>query len=266
MGRGEGSDAYVGSSAETPEHDVTVDAFLLGTFEVTVGRFRRFVEQYDGTPPDAGAGSHPLIAGSGWQSEWNAALPASQEALIVNIKCETSNWTDLPGSNELHPIDCVNWYEAFAFCIWDGLRLPTEAEWDYAAAGGIENRLYPWGQQAPDGTLAVYNCQWGGTPGECSLNDRPPVGSTPAGAGRWGHHDLGGNVWEWVLDYYDAAWYGGVGHVCSNCANLFVAANRSSRGMSYGTTVDSYLRAAARYSWLPADRFVHVGFRCARTP
>ncbi len=104
MGRGAGSDAVAsGWNNELPEHSVSVSAFQLDLFEVSVSRFRAFVNQYTGAPPPAGAGSHPLIPGSGWQSAWNASLPATQAMLRASVSsCDQSaeTWTDLPGPNE----------------------------------------------------------------------------------------------------------------------------------------------------------------------
>jgi formylglycine-generating enzyme required for sulfatase activity len=266
MGRGNASDAYVGGDVdEQPEHNATVADFRLDTFEITVGRFRKFVSQYNGTPPAVGAGAHPLIPGSGWQAAWNGSVAASQAALIGNLKCGSEQtWTDLAGANENLPMNCVDWYEAFAFCVWDGGRLTTEAEWEYSAAGGGENRLYPWGSAAPDVTLAVFNCAFGGTPGNCTLADIAPVGSTLAGNGRWGHRDLAGSMWEWGLDWHDAAWYTGQGAVCANCANLNAASARIVRGGSWLDLNPKYVRAVDRGADPAAFRFSNSGVRCAR--
>ena len=184
MGRSDdGEDAFAaGNPDEVPEHEATVDGFYLDAFEITVGRFRQFVAQYDGTPPAEGAGAHPLIANSGWLAEWNAELPANQTELSNMLECgEASTWTDQPGDNENLPINCATWYELFAFCIWDGGRIPTEAEWEFAAAGGLSNRLYPWGSDSADISRAIGECKYGGDPDNCTLADIAPVGTASAG-------------------------------------------------------------------------------------
>jgi formylglycine-generating enzyme required for sulfatase activity len=266
MGRSlNGSDAFAnGASDELPEHTVTVSSFALDTFEVTVGRFRAFVASFDGTPPAAGAGAHPLIAGSGWQASWNANLESSQAALINQLKCHASveTWTDTPGgASEREAINCVSWYEAFAFCAWDGARLPTEAEWEYAAAGGSDNRLYPWGSADPSlaANAALANDAY---------SENSPlysVGSHPSGDGKWGHRDLAGGVWEWNLDSYDAGWYAGAGATCADCANLAPGPTRVLRGGSWWFWA-TYLRAAVRGEVDPTTRSANLGFRCARVP
>lgn len=251
------SDEYDGLIAEVPEHEATVNDFYLDTFEVTVGRFRKFVEVYDGTAPGQDAGAHPLIADSGWHSAWDEMLPLTKAALIDGLKCSGNIiWTDEVGAKEQYPINCVNWYEAFAFCIWDGGRLPTEAEWEYAAAGGAENRLYPWGSEPPDSTPERANI---GTP--------PPVdvGSYPDGVARWGQHDLAGSMSEFVLDGYDCEWYSEDGNTCNNCANLNGLARRVIRGGSWDSSPIS-LRAAYRSPFLPMSRNSYIGLRCARDP
>ncbi|MCU0694375.1 MAG: formylglycine-generating enzyme family protein [Polyangiaceae bacterium] len=252
-----------GNSDEQPEHDVAVSAFRLETFEVTVGRIRAYVEQYDGTTPPSGAGAHPLIVGSGWQTGWNQNLPQTQADLVDRLKCHASSshditWTDTAGANEAYPINCLSWYDAFAFCAWDGGRLPTEAEWEYAAAGGSDNRLYPWGQASPSAAYANY-----------TKSNRSPlveVGSHPAGAGRWGHQDLAGSMWEWGLDSYDAGWYSGGGSVCDNCANLSTDDVRTSRGGGWAGPAET-LRAAIRAGGAVSTlTLIDEGVRCARSP
>lgn len=250
---------------EQPEHTVTVATFRLDTFEVSVGRFRRYIESFTGTPPATSAGAHPLIAQSGWMSGWNGALPATTAQLIANIKCDPTmqSWTDTAGANESKPINCVSWYEAFAFCIWDNARLPTEAEWEYAAAGGSDNRLYPWGSTAPDCTLAAfYNGAFCYNPG---AGGTAPVGTYSSSNARWGHRDLAGNVQEWVFDWYDATWYSGGGATCTNCASTAPSGTRVMRGGAFSYNPQD-LRAASRGSLDPTARASGVGFRCARNP
>jgi formylglycine-generating enzyme len=130
-------------------YPATVSSFRLDRFEV-VGRFRKFVAAYPGSKPKAGDGAHPLIAGSGWDAAWDANLPADKPTLVALSKCDSSfqTWTDAPGANENLPMNCMSWYEALSFCAWDGGRLPTEAEWNDAAAGGSEQRVCPWGPES----------------------------------------------------------------------------------------------------------------------
>ena len=124
-------------------------------------------------------------------------------------------------------MNCVTWYEAYAFCIWDGGFLPTAAEWGYAAAGGDEQREYPWGS-APPGTgnaCAIYDCYYPSGQGVCSsLANTPPVGTPSSGAGRWGQLDLVGLTFVWVLDY-NASYVS----PCVDCAALTGGFNRQQR-------------------------------------
>ncbi len=263
MGRSlTGTDAFGdttpnGYTSEVPEHTVTVSPFYLDAFEVSVGRFRKFVAAYDGTPPAVGAGAHPVIAGSGWQASW--PLPTSQAALLFELKDHAApTWTDQPGANEEFAINLVDWYVAFAFCAWDGGRLPTEAEWEFVAAGGDQNRLYPWGQTAPSSTMANY--MYDGAANTPFVK----VGAYPLGRSRWGHYNLAGNLWEWVLDWYDAGWYQSGGASCVDCANLTPGTVRSYRGGCYFWP-GNRLRAAHRdVGGDPTLYRSTIGFRCAR--
>jgi formylglycine-generating enzyme required for sulfatase activity len=240
----------------------TVSSFDLDHYEVTVGRFRAFVAAGMGTqenPPASGAGAHPLIADSGWFSGWDGYLSSDTAAFRAALGCKASSetWSDAADpARETLPINCVTWFEAFAFCVWDGGRLPTEAEWNYAAAGGDEQREYPWGSGI-DATQAAHDCLADGQP-ECAFGDILPVGSLSAGDARFGHADLGGNVWELVLDWFDV-----YPLPCVDCANTDVTAYHTARGGSWGS-VPAGVLASERKLVMAATRSSEIGFRCAR--
>ena len=247
-----------------PIAPATVADFYLDKYEITVGRFRQFVNKGMGTqasPPAAGAGVHPRILGSGWDSTWNANLPTNTAALTTVLNCDSNwqTWTDTPGANESKPENCIVWYEAFAFCAWDGGRLATEAEWNYAAAGGSDQRYYPWSTpSAPttiDDSYAIY-CG-----GSCGGTQN--VGSkSPKGDGKWQHSDLAGNVWEWTLDWYADSYQ----TPCDNCADFVATTSRAIRG-GFFLNIPLYLQTAGRGDALhrPGDHYPSVGSRCART-
>jgi formylglycine-generating enzyme required for sulfatase activity len=256
--------SYDGVDFKDPNYPATVDDFYLDKYEITVGRFRQFVNAGMGTqtkPPAAGAGVHPLIAGSGWNSAWNTNLKANTAALTTAMKCNSSyqTWTDTAGSNESRPQNCIDWYEAFAFCAWDGGRLATEAEWNYAAAGGSEQRAYPWSNPPTSTTIDDSYAVYCG--GSCSSTQN--VGSkSPKGDGKWGHSDLAGNVWEWTLDWYVSPYQ----TPCSNCADLIDASCRVVRGGGFGFgNLASSLPSAYRNYGGPGNHDPTVGSRCARS-
>jgi sulfatase modifying factor 1 len=133
-----------------------------------------------------------------------------------------------------------------------------EAEWEYAAAGGAENRLVPWGgTAAPDCSHMIY--------AGCPNQGVRTVGSVPAGAGRWGHLDLAGNLWEFTVDEF-ASW---TSAPCTDCANVAFSSLTSNRVIRGGDFRESYIgiaRAAVRQV-LPAQSIgYNIGFRCARQP
>jgi sulfatase modifying factor 1 len=251
----------------------SVSDFYLDRFEVTVGRFRRFLAAYEAWRaagnPKAGAGANAHIADSGWDTAWSASLPASAatyrstSGLLCNSLYPT--WTDASVHDTL-PINCVSWYTAFAFCAWDGGRLPTETEYEYAEAGGAEDRTYPWGETPVpdnvDGTYATYNCLGDGT-GGCTFADILPVGSKPLGVAAFGQHDMGGSMREWVLDW---SWgSSSVGPTTTNFANLVPGTERvvRSSGWEYGGI---YLKSVNRDAFGPINRYYSLGIRCARDP
>jgi formylglycine-generating enzyme required for sulfatase activity len=253
----------------------TVDSFYLDAYEVTVGRFRNFVNAGYGTqasPPAVGAGAHPKVPMSGWQQSWNGYLPTDPAALRAALRCDDNyqTWSDTPFGNENRPINCLTWYEAFAFCAWDGARLPTEAEWNYAAAGGSQQRVYPWSNPSTSTTLnASYASYLQGAPelcfgdgiNGCALTDLVNAGSKPNGYGLWGQAEMAGNVWEWTLDYIVTPYV----MPCNNCAYLTATQGRVVRGGAFSFDSGS-LRASARDFGNPVSRVAFFGARCARSP
>ena len=256
-----------------PAYPATVSDFRLDLYEITVGRFRAFLEAGGGVqtaPPATGAGAHPLIPNSGWQEAWNDELPPTLADLQTRVHyCKYAPHTNQPGPNEYRPMSCIDWYLSFAFCAWDGGRLPTTTEWEYAAAGGDEQRYFPW-SSPPDSQLiepthASYyvnqtlECYGDGVAG-CGVTDQIVVGTKPAGYARWGHAEMSGNVWEWVLDWYSID----LPTPCHDCAELDpVSIFRGLRGSSF-ISVPYYLPTAATYELQPDHHSLGAGARCAR--
>jgi len=261
---------------------------------VTVGRFRQFVAAWDGGSgyaPLPGSGKHAHLngglgleeiqadGGTLYESGWNAADDTNIAPTDANLACyggTFATWTPSPAGQENLPINCVNWFEAFAFCIWDGGFLPSEAEWGYAAAGGGEQREYPWGS-TPPGTQnqrAIYGCYYpggadGGLPSCMGVTNLAAVGTAPAGTGAWGQLDLAGDVFQWIADYYAPTYP----NPCTDCAALLPTTYRVVRGGSYNLD-SSWLGSSFRAWNVPsgpmttdgASRIDGLGFRCARTP
>jgi formylglycine-generating enzyme required for sulfatase activity len=248
----------------------TVSGFRLDKYLVTVGRFRQFVGAWNegaGYTPSAGSGKHVHLNGGsglnatagGYEPGWLTTDNGNIAPTDTNLACDPTlaTWTSTAGTQETLPINCVNWYEAYAFCIWDGGFLPSEAEWEYAAAGGSQQRFYPWGSTDPgtDNRYAIYSSYYTGNPMYIA-----PVGTATLGAGLWGQLDLAGEVWEWDLDSYaDYAEF------CTDCANATAASWRVLRGGTFFSAPVDLLPPIRNYD-PPSDRFFENGFRCGRTP
>ncbi len=241
----------------------TVSTFRLDKYEVTVGRFRNFVLNYGG-PPMPAQGEHPGVSASGWQSAWDDLMPLDDLELTDDEHLQacpgSGSWTDEVLVSEQKPINCVSWYEAFAFCIWDGGFLPTEVEWQYAAAGGMEKRAYPWGDDEPTAARAIYGACGSGLVDTCTLMDVAEVGSKSSGSGFWGHQDLAGSMWEWTFDYFSSLYLQGP---CVDCANRDSSQYRVRRGGAWNND-PSFLTTTGRYTSAPETRSGNLGFRCAR--
>jgi formylglycine-generating enzyme required for sulfatase activity len=235
-----GSDGPDANENEKPVHTVAVSSFRIDRTEVTVRAYRACVA--------AGKCSAP-----------EAYVP---EKGTYRIFC---NWGN-PDNRESHPINCVDHAQAAAFCTWAGKRLPTEEEWEFAARGGGEDRIYPWGNQAPTerrlnacGTECpphlIANRFPGGRPLYPASDGWPetsPVGSFPAGASKHGVFDMAGNVWEWTSSAY--ATYDGVQREPKSVL----------RGGSWGGGDARTERTTNRFRLDGSSRAQFLGFRCAR--
>jgi formylglycine-generating enzyme required for sulfatase activity len=220
----------------------------------------------------AGLAAGPNVdAGQTYEPGWVASDDVYIAPTNANLTCfpPYNTWTNTSdGGQENKPITCMNWYEAAAFCIWDGGFLPTESEREYAAAGGSEELEYPWGSTTPGtacpGTgcdYAIYNCDYPNGSGTCTgATNIAPVGTALLGAGRWGQLDLAGEVWEWDLD-----WYRPYANPCVDCAQFTESAYRIIRG-GYFTVGASGLLPPSRGHYPPTYRHYDLGFRCARVP
>ncbi len=249
--------------SQNANYPATVSSFRLDRFEVTVGRFQKFVADYAQDMIPVGAGKNLNDPEDpGWIAAYAAELPTDATALIEAVKCDAAYQT-FDSDNPLRPMNCLSWYVANAFCTWDGGRLPTEAEWNYAAAGGNEQRPYAWGSTVPaaDTALAVYGCYYNRSGDGCTgVSNIAPVGSISAGMGRWRQADLAGGVWEWTQDFGSAS-YTSVS--CINCANHITDERRIDRGGSFFDPAKSQLTAIRARDY-PGDRLAVLGVRCAR--
>lgn len=258
--------------AEFPRH---VSGFYLDRFEVTVGRLKSFIADY--RLPTQGAGRHPLFPDSGWQKIWEevphpdidgkTAVPATEQELIDQVTTQCAEAGRTYGNGDTLPANCINWYVAFAFCAWDGGRLPTEAEWNYAAAYGNAGRPYPWSVDETDVSFNADSAAFNTELSEPLV--RPlPVGSFPAGRGGFfrypgrGHDDLGGNVMEWNLDQWTDE---PLESCATDCYEPWTenVDDRSARGGCYGSPYDQ-VRTGNRASVPGRIIDVLFGFRCAR--
>lgn len=244
----------------TNDAPATISSFRLDKYEVTVGRFRAFVNAGKGTelsPPPTGGGARSTIPWAGWKAQWDQELPDNPAALLAMLKCLSSGytWTDTPGASELLPIGCVGWHVGLAFCIWDGGFLPTHAEWLYAAGGGDQQRAYPWSSPPNSTEIRSFHAVYS--------NEHAfymPVGLKPLGDGRWGHSDLAGNMHEWVFD-----WTGLLPMPCTDCARIEEPnVSHTYKGGSWGDASKDVRNTSQRGR--PVNYYPEVknGLRCAR--
>ena len=199
-----------GNSDEQPVHTVTLDDFWIYRTEVSNKQYAR---------------------------------------CVADDKCRESAYADDANYNgDNYPVVAVSWNDASSYCEWAGARLPTEAEWEYAARGE-DGRIYPWGNDAPTCERVQFS--------ECS-GRTIPVGSLLDGASWCGALNMAGNVWEWTAD-----WKGGYSSASqTNPTGPASGTRKVSRGGSFNN-LGYFVRAAYRYSDMPSSRYYLLGFRCA---
>jgi formylglycine-generating enzyme required for sulfatase activity len=219
---------------ELPRHRVTLSkGFWIGKTEVTVKAYEQFARKTRRPmPPEPKSTPFRTLSGRG-DGITKAFRPG-------------------PGKKEDRPIVNVTWDEAAAFCEFCGGRLPTEAEWEYAARGGKEDTIYPNGA-----SISRDEANYGSVGGKDLWHYAAPVGSFQAGA--YGLYDMAGNVWEWCSDWLYEDYYRNSPEMDPQGPESGVA--RAARGGSWGFG-PKYLRISIRVRAAPGDRSEDMGFRC----
>lgn len=294
-----GGDNDQASADEFPKHKVQVNGFWIDESEVTNAQFQRFIEATHyittaekkpdweemkkslprGTPKPADS---MLIAASLVFHQTNGPVKLNDYSQWWSwVKGADWRHPEGPGSSikgkEFYPVVQVSWYDAMAYCKWTGKRLPTEAEWEFAARGGLENNIYPWGNESIysgnqkanswGGNFPYYNDDKDGYLKSAPVKSFPPNG--------YNLYDMAGNVWEWCSDWYDGNYYASFGNITalnppgpqnSHDPDEPYISKKSLRGGSFLCN-DSYCsgyRVARRMKSSPDTGLEHTGFRCVR--
>ncbi len=293
-----GGDSVWGRPDEFPRHQVRLSSFYMDEHEVTNRQFRKFIEAtgYVTTAerkPDWEELKKQLPPGTPKPAD-ELLVPASlvfkspSEAVSLDDPSVWWNW--VPGANWRHPegpgstiegmddypVVHVSWEDAAAYAQWAGKRLPTEAEWEYAARGGVQEAIYPWGNErinrgrpkanSWDGHFPDRNTAADGYPGTAPVKKYAPNG--------YGLYDMGGNVWEWCSDWYHAGYYAECvrhhltdnpqGPDSSSDPDEPYAMKKVTRGGSFLCN-DQYcsgFRVSARMKTSWDTSLSHTGFRC----
>lgn len=239
---------------EAPVHEVTIKSFWIDAREVTVAGYAKFIES-TGYKTDAEK--------FGWSGVFD---------LKTGIwgKRDGANWKqpDGPGSQALpdEPVTQISWNDAVAYAKWAGKRLPTEAEWEYAARGGLVSKRFVWGDELRPEGKPVANWWQGEFPykntGEDEFVGRAPVGRFPANG--FGLFDMAGNVWEWCSDWFDAEYYSF--NQAFDPKGPEAGQERVIRGGSWMCAENfcANYRPAARSHATPDSALNNLGFRCVR--
>lgn len=278
-----GGDNHQAGPEEWPKHAVSLSPFWMDETEVTNAQFAAFV-QATGYITTA---EKPLTL-----SPDSLLLPGAlvfispKDTATAPVLLSWWHWTpgahwrqpEGPGTDihgrMSHPVTQVSWQDAAAYCQWAHKRLPTEAEWEWAARGGLANKIYPWGNRKVEKGKPRANFWQGIFPVHNTLKDgfmsTAPVKSFPPNG--YGLYDMAGNVWEWCADWYDPAFYRSSAACETNTqgpSRSTQAHHLSEKVMRGGSFLcsESYCsgyRNARRTGASPDTAFSHTGFRCAR--
>jgi formylglycine-generating enzyme required for sulfatase activity len=239
--------------AERPAHEVTVEPFRMDEHEVTNRQFAAFVEQtgYITTAEERHFSSVYDLQKRQWK------------------KCPAADWrhplgpdSTLDGKDD-YPVVHVSWFDAQAYCRWAGKRLPSEAEWEFAARGGLRDADYPWGrEETPDGRYMANYWQHDHEKPADGFLTVAPVKSFPPN--RYGLHDMAGNVWEWCDDWFTEDYYAQSPR--ENPPGPSGGRVRVVRGGSWLCPEDFFVgyTVFARSSRTPDETSSNVGFRCVK--
>jgi eukaryotic-like serine/threonine-protein kinase len=236
-----GTDDATAPAEEKPRHIVNLDAYWMDQTDVTNAMFIKFTS-ITGYETDAQKDGVGFVYAQG---QW-ASVPGAD---WLHPQGPSSNIRTLGN----HPVVQVTYNDARAYCRWAGRHLPTEAQWEKAARGR-DGRLYPWGDGRPDQSLLNFGQQVHGT---------SQVGVYTTGASPYGALDMAGNVWQWVVDWYDETYY--TGSPASNPVGPISGQARLARGGSWFDAADR-VRTTARFKLDAGSRGANIGFRCASAP
>lgn len=254
---------------ETPVHAVELPSFFIDATAVTNAQFATFVKATSYQTEAEEFGSSAVFHLAVGRDRSDVIGIAAGTPWWLNVRGASWRQPEGPGSaigaRQNHPVVHVSWNDAMAFCAWAGKRLPTEAEWEYAARGGLASRRFAWGDDLVMGHR--WHCNiWQGrfpdvnTEEDGFLTTAPTKAFRPNGYGLW---NTAGNVWEWCADWFSAVYYATSPQ--TSPTGPAAGDQRVMRGGSY-LCHDSYChryRVAARSSNAPDSFSANLGFRCA---
>jgi formylglycine-generating enzyme required for sulfatase activity len=208
------------------KHNVHLSSFQMDKYEITVSKYKECVDNNACTAPTSNT---------------------------INSLCNYGSFSRLE-----HPINCVTWQQASDYCSFVNKKLPSEAQWELAATGNSDYKIYPWGNKTPSCEYAIIYDQSSG----CDRGRTAIVGSKEIGKSPYGIYDLAGNVWEWTIDTYDENFYSN--SITNNPINTAPGTYKVVRGGTWDLNLKSTLRNKYRGYAIPEKFSPSIGFRCVK--